>query len=227
MRMLSVAGMGQPDDRVPHRMAFALVDAAVRHRRLGRRRFVAWPTASSVEDHFDALQAGERPRQVPVELDGVGIQDQEHPANRPPRTRRRTLGKRRQQQRPMVIADAVGVAGIVERRPLTQEPWLAFFLTPRAPRLHRTDTGAQVMPAADVNHGAPLRPGSRCISPKREEVRQRDPRALSVDDVYVHPIASPHVRPNAVPCKLFRAWNAPCSFCVSTSVLFELAREVR
>src|SRR2546430_2322581 len=113
--MLSVAGMGQPDDRVPHRMAFALVDAA----------------------------------------------------------------------------------------------------------------GAQVMPAADVNHGAPLRPGSRCISPKREEVRQRDPRALSVDDVYVYPIASPHVRPNAVPCKLFRAWNAPCSFCVTTSVLFELAREVR
>src|SRR5262249_33087387 len=116
--------------------------------------------------------------------------------------------------------------GSVERRRSTHDPRSASFLTPRAPRLHRTDTGAQVMPAADVNHGARLRPGICRISRKREEVRQRDPRALSVDDVYVHPIASPHVRPNAVPCKLFRAWNAPCSFCVSTSVLLELAREV-
>ena len=181
--------MGQPDDGVTHRVPFALVDAAVGHGRIDRPRFVPRSAVPSVEDHLDASEAGERPRQVPVELDGVGIQNQQHPANRPRRGGRWALGQRRQQHRAVMITDAVGVAGIVQRRPLTEEPRLTLFLTPRAPRLHEADLGAQVMPASDPNDGAALRPRVRGISLNREEVRQAGGGAASVDDVYVPPTA--------------------------------------
>jgi len=185
-------------------VAFAVVDPAVWHGRFGRSRILAGSAPPSVQDHFDALEPGERSRQVSVEVDRVAIQDEEHPANRP-WSRDGPLGKRREQLDPVVIADAVGIAGIVEWRPLTQESRLSFFLTPRAPRLHRADMRAQVMPAADVNHGAALRPRVCRISPKREEVRQRGFGSPSVDDVYVHPAARLTTPRKTALCKGFAA----------------------
>src|SRR5262249_33400821 len=158
----------------------------------------------SVEDHFDALEPGERSRQVSVEVHGLGIQDEEHAPYRP-RSRRGTLRERREQLRPMVIADAVSIAGIVERCPLPQEPRLAFFLTPRAPRLHRADLRAQVMPAANVNRGAALRARLCRISPNREKVRQRGLEGVSVDDVYVLPSARSRTPRKPALCKGFAA----------------------
>ena len=85
----------------------------------------------------------------------------------------------------MVIADAVCIAGIVQRRPIAEESRLSLLLTPRAPRLHRTIMSAQVMPAAEPNRGAPLRARLRGMGANCQEVRRVDSGPASVDDVYV------------------------------------------